>query len=1218
MRKLSLIILFFILCFAPIASFSTVSYSLISAPSLLQSYNKFEIRFNLTGIPTSINPYNPDDIDVTVSFRKPGSSYWSTNRFTKAFWYRNFVRNSGTVDPTTYSSASTRGCGSKNGCYIGQNSSLFCANDPAYLTPTDFFWVGRFTPVELGLWHYTVHVNIAGIVYDFPEGSFVVKPSSNPGFVKTKNRNFIFSKDESIFFPIGTSGVWNAGNPTCIYNRAQYLYCIDAIDQTARDGGNYLRLFLDQEKFGIEWESLGEYSNRQNRAFDLDAIIEHAKEKGVYLQLCIDEAGAFGYVNNWTTYSNPYSSITGAQPEGFFTNNSAKKNYKNKLRYIVSRWGYSTNVFCFELFNEIDHYGMYGGTSPVNFNWWGGISGDCSGTSPGTVCASTVKNWSNEMIAYCKTLDKNHMYTNSFATPNMSDAQGDESSMGNSAIDFYTDHHYSHSFNVDHIINYFSNSARVHKPNKPYFLGEFGTNNYGACRPFLTTPSYLPFFTYQAFHNSLWSSVMSGSSGTAMYWGNELFDLCWGQQTNYFLPLKKFLQNEDLDLSHSFSVVNNCEGDGYTTSATDENCVSTDIATVPDDSVHKYISIKDLSTGALNNKNIEAFALIQPSKVLGWVHNKQNYWYNLPHTYEGSPTDCSSLETISYNRVPSYTRQQMIIEGVQCDGEYKIEFYSTYPQYPLAVDGPLQNGGKITFPSTAAITTTATVTCGKMLVNLPTLSAFDGTNKPYAPDYAFKASLIKARWGHDLIGQWNNWIQPFGIDGNGRQIAYRGPDGRLRCYYRLPGSLSWMNTPLTINNPALYVKLDGAITRGRFSSNIPYRGQDNKLQMVYWNTLFWDHIWLTDWTSSSQDVDGQITSNAGGDRIFYRGADGKLHLYYYSGGWHHRILYYTDFDLVAKDGSISVSDDGGLVTYKATDGKLHMFYYVTSAGAWYHDYSPTDYIGGMIRSSADGSRHIYVGTDNHLYMYYWNVTHWTGVPITLDGGVPITVNGPFDINYDGTQIFFRGWTDQINAVFLSGGFWIQDYLMCYSKISTTGSCNYNGSIHYANGVLAYQGDYHTSYFQAYYFNECANNWPKGIKVKAKLDSSKDNEQMLNPLEYENGCCANENTVVTNVVDMYISAGNSYNPIKELATLSSYTLMPNPSNGEITIRKNNFEDEVINLQIMNIEGQTIFNAPIQINNGSGFLNMQNEKTGTYIVEITNAKAEHHVSKIIIAR
>ena len=38
----------------------------------------------------------------------------------------------------------------------------------------------------------------------------------------------------------------------------------------------------------------------------------------------------------------------------FATNPDAQRLWEQKLRYIAARWGYSTNLFCWEWWNEVN------------------------------------------------------------------------------------------------------------------------------------------------------------------------------------------------------------------------------------------------------------------------------------------------------------------------------------------------------------------------------------------------------------------------------------------------------------------------------------------------------------------------------------------------------------------------------------------------------------------------------------------------------------------------------------------------------------------------------------------------------------------------------------------------------------------------------------------------------------------------------------------------
>ncbi len=54
--------------------------------------------------------------------------------------------------------------------------------------------------------------------------------------------------------------------------------------------------------------------------------------------------------NNHTVNGGP-----AATPKDFFTNAESKAMYKNRLRYLIARWGYSPAIAAWEFFNEIDN-----------------------------------------------------------------------------------------------------------------------------------------------------------------------------------------------------------------------------------------------------------------------------------------------------------------------------------------------------------------------------------------------------------------------------------------------------------------------------------------------------------------------------------------------------------------------------------------------------------------------------------------------------------------------------------------------------------------------------------------------------------------------------------------------------------------------------------------------------------------------------------------------
>ncbi len=838
------------------------------------------------------------------------------------------------------------------------------------------------------------------------------------------------------------------------------------INQIATNNGNFCRIFINTPFFGIEGseDGLTNFTSRQNRAFDLDTILDYAHSRGVYVQLCLEDVDQFSpqraldskhhtpteiWGSWWNSYlNNPYSSI---EPNNlkFFTNPSCIRTYQKRLRYIIARWGYSTNIFAFEFFNEIDK---------ISNASWGYVG--------------NLINWIKIMTSYCKsTLGDDHLYTCSLATPEYAT---NSNFVVNSNIDFFSEHFYTASRNQDHQINYLANRGKYLLPEKPYLLQETGggfVDSKGeGC--YFWVHSYVPnsspfarLYDECHFHDALWASVFSGSSGATAFWENGLVNRCWGGQLQYFLPLVKFLQGEDLNLSHFIAITNSCLDRG--SGVIDGTFVDPETSCIPNANnlvTEIPLEVLNATITTSDDENVEVFALHYYSgdKLLGWVKNKNNWWYNLPHDDNYCADSVNPhLGVVILNDV------EISIHGLRCDAVYQIEFYSTYPKYDINGHGP-EDGGKIN-----AFTTTSTSHCGVLTFKIPQLIVL--RTSPYAPDYAFKITVSSKLWGHSIIGP-QPAIQPFAITGDGSQIAYRGTDGKLNCFYTggaRRGS-SWANTVLSPGG-ANSVKPNGAIARGSLSGQIYYHGADDRLQCTYWNGISWAHTYLTDWSNSSQNVGGDIISNDVGGKIFYRGIDGKLHHYYWEGGsWRHEIIFFSSFDLIATDSNLAEDADGGLVAYKAIDGKLHMIY--KSSGVWYHDYSPTDSIGGFIRINNAGNVVFYRGTDGKLHEYYYLGSGWHSRVIITSSGLPIYLNGSFDITpdctYDNAQIYFRGSDGHIHVVYVWAGQWIEGHLMCTDFLDNTEKCKNGGYIRVANGMVVY--DAVSNYLEAYYFGMCGN------------------------------------------------------------------------------------------------------------------------------------------------
>jgi len=153
------------------------------------------------------------------------------------------------------------------------------------------------------------------------------------------------------------------------------------------------------------------------------------------------------------------------------------------LRYAVARWGYSTSVVTWEYFNEND---------------------------PGL----PIERFHREVGEYLRKVDiYGHLRSTSTWQPSARDCRDPHLDMAD--LHFYLravpDRQYSNE--VDAVVG---NAAwlRDQAPARPALLGEFGL----ADPQWRETREMRESREIVDFHNALWASALSGTSGTALYW----------------------------------------------------------------------------------------------------------------------------------------------------------------------------------------------------------------------------------------------------------------------------------------------------------------------------------------------------------------------------------------------------------------------------------------------------------------------------------------------------------------------------------------------------------------------------------------------------------------------------------------------------------------------------------------------------------------------------
>lgn len=418
---------------------------LIANNASIPRFDRFELTVQFTGAYN--NPFDYDEILVRAVFTAPSGRKDTTEGFYMSGY--NLSTSNGNLTPT------------------GTNS----------------FKV-RFAPSETGTYNYVVSVRNAQGTATSASNTFQSTASSRKGFVRRNNSNYLSFDNGDQYILIGQNQAWQQSN--------KYLDYKNWTDKLAAQNANFIRLWQCHWGLGIEWtgnpyNGLKSYS--QVNSFYTDKLLEECEAKGIYVMLCINHHGMVSTTVNPDWGTSPYNVANGgpcANTKEFFTNTTAKNLHKNRLRYIVARWGYSRHIMSWELFNEVD---------------W---TDDFSKTDG--VVKTAVRNWHLEMAAYLKSIDPyKHLVTTSYYNP-----ADDDEVWKSKDIDFTQTHFYNGSANFETVL---ADGVRtdLEQVRKPAYTGEFGVN---------TAQSNLSTIDPDGIHihNAVWATLFSGGMGGGSTW----------------------------------------------------------------------------------------------------------------------------------------------------------------------------------------------------------------------------------------------------------------------------------------------------------------------------------------------------------------------------------------------------------------------------------------------------------------------------------------------------------------------------------------------------------------------------------------------------------------------------------------------------------------------------------------------------------------------------
>ncbi|MFH1905139.1 MAG: DUF5060 domain-containing protein [bacterium] len=430
--------------------------------SLVKQYEKFEISFDLSRV--YANPFDPELIDITAYFISPSGIISSIPGFFYQPYSRKLVEGKEYVYP------------------VGNG-----------------FWMVRFSPVEVGGYSYYLVIK-DGATLKTKKYHFKSVRSESKGFVRvsSKDKQYFEFDDGSFYYPIGLNIIspWDTPYgqnyvPSLPVGKDTYAYD-EYFTKLSQNKANFIRMWMAHWWLALEWNKkygpfhgLGRYS-LQN-AWRMDHILEMAEEKNIYILLTINNHTQLTHhEKGWER--NPYNTASGgfiASPQEYFTNLKSVDLFKNKMRYIVARWGYSPYIFAWNFWSEIDLTIGYK-NNPKH--------------------QKRVREWHKKMARFVRQLDPwAHIISTHYCQHSKAVHLFDLPEIDFTHSNAWTDNDGLPDSQVMAIRQYYQAMKRF---NKPIFISEFGGHWAGSP----------PDIMARDLHTGLWANYMCPLAASPLFW----------------------------------------------------------------------------------------------------------------------------------------------------------------------------------------------------------------------------------------------------------------------------------------------------------------------------------------------------------------------------------------------------------------------------------------------------------------------------------------------------------------------------------------------------------------------------------------------------------------------------------------------------------------------------------------------------------------------------
>lgn len=374
----------------------------------------------------------------------------------------------------------------------GKELRLPCYFDKAGLGNFSY-WKARFTPQEAGTYQYSFLLSKKGKEIDHSLWqAFRATATDRRGFLHPKSDWMLVFDNGELFRGVGENICWESRSQDDskyfevlheLGERYNYDYLLTNL---AKSGGNFFRTWMCSWNLPIDYKD--HFNNDRyvpsNTRYNpsalqrMDYLVELCESLQLYMMLTLGQGGFMAGHQNIAVDSDE-----------FFGKPEARAWYKNRLRYIVARWGYSPSIAMWEFFNEVDN---------VQYRHKGG-----------PIDSRKITDWHTEMSTYLKQIDPyGHIVTTSISHRDVEGLNVVEN------IDINQKHIYNRTDVIpDEIRKY------VAEYGKPYIIGEFG-------REWDWSKNFDDFADEMDidFRRGLWYGVFSPTPVLPLSWWWEYFD----------------------------------------------------------------------------------------------------------------------------------------------------------------------------------------------------------------------------------------------------------------------------------------------------------------------------------------------------------------------------------------------------------------------------------------------------------------------------------------------------------------------------------------------------------------------------------------------------------------------------------------------------------------------------------------------------------------------